>query len=359
MANYDTPTGVIGTVNDMVQAGTISAAVAAAISAAMVDLAPGVEPAATVTTPNVSDVQAAAIFAEGTAVQGTFAPNSPVQAVVVAEGTSGNNLTFTTSKDVSVVLGGGNNDNVQTAAGSDTVEFKGGSATINTGAGNDEIVVSADGNASVDGGDGFDRVTFHAAKSQHSFAFEGGKFVVHSGNIQMDNINVVTFDANADGVIENATVLASTAGESVVAKLYQIGLGRDILDAGRQPVSGETYADYQLAGFNWWTETGNAGNADANLMAIVQDFVGTTEFQAKIGSLGSAAAQVAQMFDNMGATGDVAGRSQADYAQALDSGQMSLADVALALATSTEATTIMGVNGEQYVIDGDFIFPSA
>lgn len=357
MANYEDAAAAIDAITsgDAGMSPTVAAAIIAALGGAAAAAAATEIATAPITDANVGSIQAEGIIAnEGVTIDATFTDASPVVAVVTGTGTNNNNIDMSAkTDDVTVVLSGGTGDSVDTGSGSDTIEFRGGSATIDAGAGNDVISIGADeGSASVDGGTGFDRVSFQGGKGGHLFeALGNGKFAMHSGNINMENINVVTFD-DGDGVIDDVAVLASTAGESLVAKLYQIGLGRDILDSTTG--ANATPADNQLAGYNWWTNYMESSNAD--LMRLTQDFIGTTEFQAKIGSLGSAAAQVAKMFANLGVNGAVDGITEAQYVDALNNGAMTLAEVVLDIATSAEATQILGVDGENYVIDGGNFF---
>ncbi len=277
--------------------------------------------------------------------------------------------------DFAVVLSGGT-DKVTTGGGSDTVMFRGGNATIGTGAGEDTIVLANGGggdvknanvdidagqgddnvivtdtfvgNASIDGGDGFDRVTF-TGQSMNDAKASFGKptadgFSLSAGdaNLNLTNIDIVGFDADADGSLDTATVLATTQGESLVARLYTVALGRSVLDG-----AAGTQADTQLSGIQWWMD--NYGSS-SDLAQIASQFIGTAEFQAQMEGLNTLQI-IGKMMDNVGITN--AGVNTADtLAMQVDTGAMTLGQAAETIAMSLDTTNVIGLLGDQYVIDG-------
>lgn len=314
----------------------------------------------------------------------TFAPDSAVRVMTVGGG-GDSNVVFQTSEDVVVQLGGGENDSVATGDGADTITFVGGSATVNTGAGNDTVVlqggsadnqaqanvVMGDGNgviavegmtgqATIDAGDGFDLVKMIAMRAEHVFQWIAGKFTMHSdAELTMENVNVVTFDDNDDGIVDEITVLADTAGDAITAKLYQVALGREGLDGanGTNGLSGDAEVSGQLGGISYWTEVFDQGtNTGIDLQHTVYSFLNCDEFHAKYDKM-TDAEYVQALFDNLGEANNttvttVNGMTAAELAATIGANPTGRYDVAWTVASSTEAVNILGVNGVQYVIDG-------
>lgn len=401
MAQYDDLGAVTGIIAAASADGSMNADVASSINDLIAsNVGPGGDMATAVmgvTADNLADVattQAAVVIADGIAVNANFAGTSPVKAFVAAGAPvgedgkptgpvpGGNNIQFATDDDVTVVLSGGTGDFVKTAAGDDMIQFRGGSASIDTGEGNDQVfmqgatgdqvnVSSGSGSsvftfggfegakATIDAGEGFDRVNFMwSSRADHKFdAPTGGKFMIHSGDVTMENVNIVTFDENGDGVIDEATVLATTQGESLIARLYKVALGRDVVDSSTvvpdwSPAWAEpTPANYQMAGVQWWFTEAGASNSNADLVALAEKFVGVDEFQNDISGL-STAQIVDMLFKNAEVTcSQCADMTKADYVNAIDNGSMSLGEAAMQIAMSDEATASLGVNGACYFVD--------
>lgn len=314
----------------------------------------------------------------------TFTPDSAVRVVTVG-GAGNSNVQFQTNDDVVVQLGGGANDSVATGGGDDTITFAGGSATINTGEGNDTVVLQGSasgddasatvvmgsgngvidvqgmvGSATVDAGDGFDLVKMISSRAAHVFNWIAGKFTMHSdAELTMENVNVVTFDENGDGVTDEITVLADTAGDAITAKLYQVALGREGLDAanGTNGLTGDQAVTGQLGGISYWTDVFDQGsNTGADLQHTVYAFLNCDEFHGKYDKM-TDAQFVQALFDNLGAANGttvttVNGMTAAEMAASINGSQTARYDAAWTVASSTEATNILGINGVQYVIDG-------
>lgn len=291
---------------------------------------------------------------------------APADAEVVPA-TNGNKIDMSSygeGADAYVMLSGGLGDSVSTGAGRDTVVLRGGSASISTGAGDDTVLVNPnDGaNASIDGGDGFDVVTFTGRdRAEVGAAFTVAQkgdivgLVGNSGTFQLTNVEIVGFDKDTDGVLDDATVIAQDANDSLVAKLYNIALGRSVLDAAdTNPWAPATVN--QLAGIQWWMDQ----SADAATLANM--FVSTPEFQNDIAGMDNAQivdllfANLAKMGDTTALQGisaaDGHAYTKADLVDALNNGDMTVGDVALELATSLQSDDILGLTGQQYVIEG-------
>lgn len=283
-----------------------------------------------------------------------FGADSPVQVMTVGSG-GNSNVTFTTNNDVIVVLTGGEGDSVTTAAGKDNVTFAGGSATIDTGLGNDEIVISrdAEGSASIDAGDGFDTVRMVGERrDDHHFSFRNGKFFMNSdAELQMDNVNIVAFDTSGDGQADSITVLATSAGDALVARLYQVALGRGGLDQanGTNGLTGDAAVTGQLGGIAFWTDV---YNADANLQQTVRAFCNCDEFHAKYDNM-TDLQYVQTLFNNLGGNVNaVNGMTAAELAQTINGSMDARYEIAGLIASSDQAIQILGADGTGYVIDG-------
>lgn len=332
------------------------------------------------TDPGVGE---AIIMSSGTQAQVTFGAESQVKAMVVGDA-GGSNVVFANDNNVAVTLTGGEKDSVSTGGGDDSIQFMGGSATINTGAGNDEVTLlnggtadvrGGDGHmnvwlapnspvaATVDGGDGFDRVSIATDRSAHSFKLtEDGKIQMHSDQpVTMTNVNLVLFDTDGDGQVsdlDQVTVLAEDANDSLVAKLYKVALDREPID-GADGWDGT--GTPQLGGIAWWTTEYQKLHPDASAEQLAKDFLGarladgSTEFGNLYANMSNA--EFAQaLFNNLneGSANPVAAVNQMtaeQYAQQLDAGLISREDVAFQVANSQEAVQILGIDDIQYVID--------
>lgn len=309
-----------------------------------------------------------------------FDANSPVQAITVGAA-GGSDVKFETSKDVTVALQGGLNDNVATGAGNDVISIQGGSATVDTGTGNDTVAITggdanisamegdltvyigegAVGNATIDAGSGFDQVNVVSTLAEHVFSFINGMFHMNSDyELQMQNVNIVTFQENpGSGVVDTATVLADTAADSLTAKLYQVALGRD--DGGLDAAT-----DGQLGGLKFWQDTFAEQNPESGLQHTVYSFLNCDEFHSAYDAM-SNEDYVAALFGNLGLSADatIGGKSLADYVAAINGNADAMTgryDVAWAIAASQETVDIIGAAGEKYVIDAgglDFENPLA
>lgn len=301
----------------------------------------------------------------------SFAADSPVQAITVGAG-GNSNIQFETEKDVTVALQGGEGDTVATGAGNDTITIQGGSATVDTGSGNDTVAITggdaeilggdgnlvvdiaagAAGNATIDGGLGFDLVKIVSSVVEHTFQFVAGKFIMNSDfELDMANVNVVGFDSSGDGLYNTATVLADTAAESLVGKLYNIALGRTETGA----LDGDT--TNQMGGIEFWTETYPSEDAESSLAQTVYSFLNCEEFHSKYDVMNNEQ-YVTTLFENMGLAADatIGGKSLADYVSAIDGNadqNIARYDVAWAIAASEEAVQVLGADGQKFVIDAD------
>lgn len=396
MANYDTIGGLSDVIQDAINTGALSGATGAAIAGILAGLSGPIEGAlqnTDVSTADLADITSpVVVMTEGAKFDAQIDASSPIRAVVAATDSNSNNITFATDADVAVQLGGGYNDKVTTAGGDDAVTFVGGvnsSATVNTAAGNDTVVLQAysatnnggtaqvalgtgndvvelrgwEGKATIDGGDGFDQLQVAGPRGEHTFSYVNGQFVMNSAGITMANVNVVTFDNTPNNGVDNVdsiTVLADTAGDAIVAKLYQVALGRQAIDDanGWNGLGGDDAIRGALGGISYWTDVFNQGtNSGADLQKTVYDFLGSGEFQQLYCGY-SDETFVTQLFHNLDKVSPqfkiletINGKTVQDFVNQLDGTQESRWDVAWEIASSPEATQILGQDGIGYVIE--------
>ena len=294
-----------------------------------------------------------------------------VETAVFDEGASGEvNLTSDNGITTELVnpnglelnLGNGNNivaitdgqSSVNTGDGDDNFFLQGEftEAKIDSGNGDDTFVLDQDAQAgaevSVDAGDGFDLMRLIGQAIQHQFEFSGGKFHMKSAGVEMDGVEVVGTDV--DGGIakgDHITVLAANEHDSIAAKLYQVAFGREAIDDGDdQYKPGST-----LAGIDWWmNEFEKQADNDGSIEHLVRAFLNCDEFHDKYDGMGNAD-YVNTLYANLGATDEA---QAAAYIAQLEAGSIDRETVAWQIAASDLAVQVLGNDGVQYVIDGDF-----
>ncbi len=339
--------------------------------------------------PNLGNVASAVPIVELSGADGASVTlnNDFVTKVVTAQDTDNASIKVAdaTSTQALTVNISGDGNNVQTAAGADKITFAGGSATIETGAGDDTVVLQSGGtvkvssqgdtlnvmlgdfdaasplNATVSGGDGMDRVTTSLDSTAYSFEFKDGYFIMTQdamaraagdlATVKMVNVNAVVYD-NGDKQLTDAdstTVLAKDATQSLIGRMYRIGLGRDVLDDMDDP-------DGALGGLNWWTNTYQLGEGQ-NLHDMAMAMLNVDEFH-RLYDGKSDANFVRNIFNNVGETDAAttyAGKTQADFVKELADGTINRFDVVWQIATTDEVSDAL--TGNKFVIDSsDFDF---
>lgn len=303
------------------------------------------------------------IMDAGSSANVTFGADSRVETVVLGDG--GGNVTFEGSRNVTVETTGGS-ASVTTGAGDDHVVVKAGDVTVHTGEGQDSVTLQGDaraqisggtgdttinletdvGTATIDAGDGFDRLHVREGRHAHHFEFRDGRFHMHSENaISMTGVQVVSFDKDGDGDIDNAdniAILAANANDSLVGKLYKIALGREAIDGA------DGWGGSSLGGVNWWMNEFEKGETDGTTEHLVRSFLNCDEFHQKYDGM-SNQEYVATLLENLGHEDP---NYVAQITQQLDAGTIDREQVAWDLAASDIATQILGINGENYVIEG-------
>lgn len=262
--------------------------------------------------------------------------------VLVAGG--GNDVITTTGSGNVTVETGGGNDNITTGSGQDFVTVTGsGSSTISTGDGVDQVVITGSGSvtvdagdsndlitlatdggqATVDGGTGFDRAGLDDARGNHTFSTQGGVLVLNSTPTQLERVEVVQFN---DGI----SVLADSASEASMARLYEVLFDRE--------------AD--LGGLEYWSGALDSG---MSISEVASRFIDSQEFDDAYASVTNEAF-LANLYQGMaGREADAGGLAY--WLTQMEDNNMSKAEVALSFAYSAEAVELMGIDGNHYVID--------
>lgn len=235
---------------------------------------------------------------------------------VIVGGTGGNTLTVT--DNVSTYIdGGAGNDTITLAGGNDTVVLHGGVNTVKTGAGND-VIYAGNGQDTIEGGAGFDVVVVNGKLADYGVKVgSDGTVTLSSTSSTAPGVVTakdVTFFTDADG--KNSLTVTSTETEASAIRLYEALLGRD--------------ADQ--AGTHYWLD--NVAANGGNVTAIASAFLGSSEYQSKMGGA-SDATFLQSLYQNMlGRSADAAGLAY--WESALADGA-SRASVVVSIVGSTEA----------------------
>jgi len=299
----------------------------------------------------------AIIMPKGTSANVVFGADSTVENMVLLG--SNNDVAFEGDKDITIEMNGGK-DTVSTGAGEDVFIIKGGEAKINSGDGKDVIHLEGEntGDATIDAGDGFDRLSIKDAPSNHEFSFDAatGMFGMNSPvPVNMSGIEVVTFDMNGSGDIKSddkITVLTTDFQDNIAAKLYRVVLNREAIDS-----DGRGGADDTLDGlFYWMHEFDAITSRKGDVKYMVEEFLKCDEVTAQYKDLDEAAV-VNKMLANVGLDTPEHAEWAASLVQQLVSGEKDQAQVALEITSSEAVNNVLGVGpeGEKYVyfVDSD------
>lgn len=262
---------------------------------------------------------------------------------VVVAGGGDDNITVTGTGNVTIETGGGNdtvatgsgqdqititgdgNSSISTGDGGDTITITGaGAPTVDAGAGNDTIVLASDsGAATVSGGQGFDQASLDDSRGNHSFTIQDGIVVLNSSPTQLDGVEVVQYN---DGI----SVLADSATKAAMGRLYEVLFDRE--------------AD--VAGLEYWSDALEAG---MSVTDVAKSFIESQEFQNAYASVTNESF-LANLYQGM--AGRDADQAGLDYwLSQMEDNNLTKADVALSFAQSAEAIDLMGIDGNQYIID--------
>jgi hypothetical protein len=281
-----------------------------------------------------ADAPAANVTVEAGAGQDRVVVAGGGDDVIVATGggnitveTGGGNDSVTTGAGTDqVAITGSGASSVSTGEGGDTIIISGsGSPTVDAGGGNDTIQLASDqGQATVDGGTGFDQASLDDARGNHKFTIQDGIVVLNSAPTTLKNVEMVQF---GDGI----SVVADNSEKASVARLYEVMFDREA-DTG---------------GLEHWFAKSDAGESLtdlANAMASSQEFY--DKFSGKTND---------EFVDSLyqstfGREADADGK--AHWLAQMSDG-MTQADVARSFAQSQETVQLMGIDGTQYVIDVD------
>ncbi len=252
-------------------------------------------------------------------------------------------LTFQGNAGVTMETGGGN-DLINTGSGNNNIVISGaGSPTIVTGTGDDIITLGGTGNRQVDLGDGNNTVILNTNSGTSTIVAGSGvdtlqvsgpisshtltlganlTLLLNSSPTQLKGVDLIEFGSGVTVVSENRT-------KTDMARLYEVMFDR-MGDKG---------------GLKAWLNTVEAG---ASIFDVAKAFAGSPEFQNKFASMDNTA-YLQALYQNMSGRG--ADQAGLQYWLGQMSNGMSRADVAVAFAGSAEAIQLMGINGTKYVID--------
>ncbi|AHC81384.1 hemolysin-type calcium-binding region [Pseudomonas monteilii SB3101] len=233
---------------------------------------------------------------------------------------NGNDVITVNGDQNTYIDGGDGNDTIVTGNGNNTVIAGAGNNNVKTGSGSDTVVLSgSDHTDIVDTGAGYDVVQLDGSRADYQFATNANFNVTLTGNqtASISNAEFLTF-VNGDEV--ETVALAHSADEAAALRLYQGVLNRDADLEGAKAFVGQV-------------------NAGTSLTDIANEFLNSNEFAGAHN-----AADVNELY--LALLGRVADDSGASTWTDLLANGGSLADVAAAIAVSSEAQTLDQSNGD-------------
>ncbi|WP_409261271.1 DUF4214 domain-containing protein [Pseudomonas putida] len=265
-----------------------------------------------VNVPAAAPVQAFAAFA---AVASTAAQPE----LILATGNGDDVITVQGDQNVHIDAGDGN-DTIITGNGNNTVIAGVGNNNVKTGSGSDTVILSGSNHADVvDTGEGFDVVQLDGSRADYNFAVGSNLSVNLTGNqtALISNAEFLTF---VNGDVTETVALAHSDDEAAALRLYQGVLNRDADQDGTK-----SFVDQVKAG--------------TSLTDIANQFLNSNEFAGA-----NNATDVNELYQALlGRAADDEGAST--WTDLLASGG-SLADVAAAIAVSSEAQALDASNGD-------------
>jgi len=287
-------TGAEGVTPDVVAITTDASAITRAAAATQID----------VDLKSVADASVF-IFDGNTAVNATLETTAGSDKVIV--GTTGNDVITVTGDANVTVEGGDGNDVITTGGGNDTVIGGAGVNVISTGAGNDTIITGEGIANTIDAGAGFDTVVIGGDRADFQVA-QSGSTLILNGDDQTTSVTNAEFLTFSD---DSTLAIAHNADDAAVLRLYEGLLGRD--------------ADAEGAEF--FTTAHAAGASTAQLAG---DFINSTEYKDVVTD-----SYINDLYTNLlGRSADQAGSDF--WSDAVVKGGLSLSDLAVELASSTE-----------------------
>ncbi|WP_207870433.1 DUF4214 domain-containing protein [Pseudomonas sp. 51_B] len=247
------------------------------------------------------------------------ADDSAIQ-LVVATGNGSDIITVKGDQNTLIDAGDGN-DVITTGNGNNTVIAGAGNNVVTTGSGNDTVVLSGSNHSDVvDTGAGYDVVQLDGSRADYEFNVGNNFNVTLTGNqtAAISNAEFLTF---VNGDTTETVALAHSDDEASALRLYQGILGRDAdLDGAKAFVG--------------------AVNGGTSLSDIANLFLNSTEFAGA-----NNATDINELYQALlGRDADADG--SAAWAGQLANGNLSLSDVAAAIATSQEAIAADQSNAE-------------
>lgn len=236
----------------------------------------------------------------------------------------GNDSVTGGSGNDTVIITGPGNSSVSTGEGDDTIIVNSdGAITVNAGDGNDVIILSTDqGEITVDAGDGFNQLVLNDSRGNHTFTIQDGILVMNSAPTEISNVQAIEFQ---DGI----SVIAEDATEATVARMYEVMFDRE--------------AD--MGGLEYWFGRIEDGATSGE---IAGGFAASEEFSARYGDLSNE--EVLDSFYQNAFDREADAGGKAFWLDQMADG-LTEALVAEQFAASEEAVQLMGIDGNQYVID--------
>ena len=263
--------------------------------------------------------QAAAPAADVQAFAALAAVDTSGIELVVATGNGDDVITVKGDQNTLIDAGDGN-DTIVTGNGNNTVIAGAGNNNVTTGTGDDTIILSGSNHADiVNTGEGYDVVQLDGSRDDYAFAV-GNNFTVNLTGNQTAAISNAEFLSFVNGEEVETVALAHSDAEASALRLFQGILDRD--------------AD--LTGAKSFVAQVNNGTS---LSDIANEFLNSSEYAGA-----QNAADVNELYQALlGRAADDSGAST--WTDLLANGG-SLADVAAAIAVSSEAQTLDQSNGD-------------
>lgn len=263
--------------------------------------------------------QAAAPAADVQAFAALAAVDTSGIELVVATGNGDDVITVKGDQNTLIDAGDGN-DTIVTGNGDNVVIAGAGNNNVTTGSGNDTVILSGSNHADiVNTGEGYDVVQLDGSRDDYAFAV-GNNFTVNLTGNQTAAISNAEFLSFVNGEEVETVALAHSEAEASALRLFQGILDRD--------------AD--LTGAKSFVAQVNNGTS---LSDIANEFLNSSEYAGA-----KNAADVNELYQALlGRAADDSGAST--WTDLLANGG-SLADVAAAIAVSSEAQTLDQSNGD-------------
>ncbi len=257
--------------------------------------------------------------------------SDPGGAVVIFQGNAEVEFNAAAAEEAGRVIIAQSNDD-------QNIGFASGEYTLETGAGDDNITVNQGVSITMDTGYGFDTVNLGGNREDHTFEVDAnGNVIVNGGNYVLTNVQVIQFD-------DHMSVVVANEDQAIVARMYKILFDRDPDSEGLQ------------YWFDLLADTFEAGHHD--MWDVTHAFMNSDEFVAMYGGK-SDEEYLEALYQGMGRAPDEAGMNY--WLDVINNpeemiegwtgdGDNAWVHVFYAFAYSDEASDLMGLNGNNYII---------